>query len=109
MTDQSMTDQSAYIIANLVIEDAAVYRAYEKGFFPLLKKHGGEFLTYDDRSEHLEGVSPRPGRLVLLRFVSAEQAKAWFNDPDYQALSEHRRAGTRLEFITLVHAAPARG
>ena len=37
-----------YMIANLKIEDAETYRKYEKGFFPILKKHGGSFITYDD-------------------------------------------------------------
>jgi len=98
-----MSDTPVYMIANLVIEDAATYKAYEKGFFPLLKKHGGQFLTFDDHSETLEGTSPRPGRMVLFSFPSEAAARAWYADPDYQALSEHRRAGTRLEFLTLVH------
>lgn len=103
-----MADTPVYIIANLVVEDAAAYRQYEKGFFPLLKKHGGNFLTFDDNSETLEGVSPRPGRVILFTFPSEAAAKAWYADPEYQALSEHRRAGTRLEFLTLVHGLPPR-
>ena len=43
-----------------------------------------------------------------IRFPSAEAAEAWYNDPDYQALSEHRRAGTRLEFLTMLHGLPPR-
>jgi len=103
-----MSDTPVYMIANLVIEDAATYKAYEKGFFPLLKKHGGQFLTFDDHSETLEGVSPRPGRMILFSFPSEAAAKAWYADPEYQALCEHRRAGTRLEFLTLVHGLPPR-
>ena len=30
------------MVANLQIHDAERYREYEKGFFPILKKHGGE-------------------------------------------------------------------
>ena len=37
-----------------------------------------------------------------------EAALAWYNDPDYQQLSEHRRSGTDLNFITLVHGLPPR-
>ena len=48
-----MTDLPVYMIANLVIQDAAEYRVYEKGFFPILKRHGGEFVTYDDRPQNL--------------------------------------------------------
>ena len=41
--------------------------------------------------------------------ASSEAAKAWYDDPEYQALSEHRRVATRLKFLTLVHGMPPRG
>ena len=49
-----MDNIKVYLIANLKIQDKDVYHKYEKGFFPLLKKHGGEFITYDDSINHLE-------------------------------------------------------
>ncbi|MHA7834339.1 MAG: DUF1330 domain-containing protein [Algiphilus sp.] len=103
-----MSDVPVYIIANFTVHDAATYRTYEKGFFPLLKKYGGSFITYDDASETLEGPKPRQGRVVMFQFPSEQAAKDWYADPEYQALSEHRRAGTELEFITLVHGLPPR-
>lgn len=103
-----MADVFAYMIANFVVDDAEEYRKYEKGFFPILKRHGGEFFTYDDRSDTLEGDSPPPGRVVIFRFPSEEAARAWYDDPDYQAISEHRRAGTSMRFLTLVHGLPPR-
>lgn len=104
-----MADVPVYVIANLVVNDAEKYRAYEKGFFPILKKHGGSLLTLDDDHKTFEGVAPRPGRIVILSFLSESAAQAWYDDPDYQALSEHRRAGTELQFLTLVHGMPPRG
>ena len=50
-----MSNVPVTMIANLVVEDPARYREYEKGFFPLLKRHGGEFVTFDDASETFEG------------------------------------------------------
>lgn len=104
-----MSDAPCFMIANFRIHDADTYRKYEKGFFPILQRHGGEFFTYDDNTETFEGASPRTGRMVLFKFPSAEQAQAWYNDPDYQALSEHRRAGTELHFLTMLHGLPPRG
>jgi len=106
--DPIMSDIPAYIVANFQVEDADEYRKYEKGFFPILKRHGGRFFTYDDSTETLEGASPRTGRMVLFQFPSADAAYNWYNDPEYQALSEFRRAGTRLEFLTLIHGLPPR-
>jgi uncharacterized protein (DUF1330 family) len=102
-------DVPVFMVANLEIHDADRYRSYEKGFFPILKKHGGEFFTVDDDHRTLEGSAPPSGRLVLFRFPSESAAQAWFDDPEYQALSEHRRAGTNLNFLTMIHGLPARG
>ena len=104
-----MADVPVFMVANLEVADAERYREYEKGFFPILKKHGGEFFTFDDKPATLEGTSPPPGRLVIFRFPSEAAARAWYEDPDYQQLSEHRRAATTLHFLTLVHGLPPRG
>ena len=103
-----MSDVPAYMIANFEIEDAAEYRKYEEGFFPILKRYDGQFFTYDDNSVTLEGADGPPGRIVIFQFPSEEKARAWYADPDYQALSEFRRVGTKLRFITLVHGLPPR-
>ena len=97
-----MTDVPVFMLVNLVVKDAVEYRKYEKGFFPILKRHGGEFVTYDDNAHTFEGVAPRSGRMVIFKFPSENHARQWYADPEYQALSEHRRAGTRLEFLTMV-------
>tara|TARA_B100001059_G_scaffold146935_1_gene146756 strand:- start:1832 stop:1978 length:147 start_codon:yes stop_codon:yes gene_type:complete len=43
-----MSNVPVFLFANLIINDEEQYREYEKGFFPILKKFGGEFITYDD-------------------------------------------------------------
>ena len=99
-----MSDVPVYMIVNLQITDTDTYRQYEKGFSPLLKKYGGEFMTYDDNPLTMEGFSPREGRMILWKFPSEAQAHAGYRDPEYQALSKHRRSGTQLEFLTMVRA-----
>ena len=103
-----MSDVPVYMVVNLKTTDPEVYNKYEKGFFPLLKKHGGRFITFDDNPDTLEGNSPRAGRMVIFQFPSEEQARAWYADPEYQALAEHRRAGAELEFLALVRGLPPR-
>ena len=101
-------DIPVYVLANFVVSDKDQYRVYEKGLFPILKRFGGHLVTFDDATETLEGPSPRQGRMVILGFPSEAQARAWWADEEYQALSEHRRAGTTLDFITLVKGLPPR-
>lgn len=103
-----MSDIPVYMVVNLIVTDKDEYRIYEKGFFSILKRYQGTFITYDDNIETFEGASPRNGRMIIVSFPSERVAKEWYADPEYQALSEHRRAGTKLEFLTMVHGLPPR-
>ena len=104
-----MSDVPVYMVVNLNVTNADEYRKYEKGFFPILKKHGGSFLTFDDNPITLEGTIPRKGRMIIFTFPSEDAANQWWADADYQQLSEFRRAGTQMEFLTMVHGLPPRG
>lgn len=98
---------SVHFIAHFTVTDADKYRVYEKGFFPILKKHGGKFLTFDDSPTVLEG-NLAEGRVVIIEWESEEQLMGWWNDPEYIALAEHRKAGTTSHSISIVHAVPGR-
>ena len=63
-----MSNVPVFIVVNLVITDSEEYRIYEKGFFTLLKKYRGTFVTYDDNPINLEGNSPREGRIIIFSF-----------------------------------------
>jgi|TARA_S200000501_G_scaffold365859_1_gene399861 uncharacterized protein (DUF1330 family) len=102
-----MSDIPVYMVVNLHVKDASEYRVYEKGFFPILKKYGGTFITYDDNTETLEG-DPRKGRMIIFSFPSEKKAKDWYADEEYQALSKHRWAGTETRFLTMIHGLPPR-
>jgi uncharacterized protein (DUF1330 family) len=73
-----------------------------------LKKYQGEILTYDDHPIHFEGETLRDGRMIIFRFPSEQAAKYWYADVDYKTISDFRRAGTKTQFLTLVHGLPAR-
>lgn len=103
-----MSDVAVYMIVNLIVEDVEEYRKYEKGFFPILKRFGGEFVTYDDNQETFEGTEPLEGRSIIFKFPSEQAARDWYNDDEYQALSEFRRKGTTLKYLTMVRGLPPR-
>tara|TARA_B100001167_G_C16688931_1_gene266017 strand:- start:152 stop:460 length:309 start_codon:yes stop_codon:yes gene_type:complete len=95
-----MNNFEIIVIANLEVNDANEYRKYEKGFFPILKKYNGSFITFDDAPEHKEGDSSLKGRIIIFGFNTEEDAQSWFNDPEYQQLSKYRRNGTTTHSIT---------
>lgn len=104
-----MNEVEVYMLVNLKLNDAEEYRIYEKGFFPILKKHNGTFITYDDNPVILEGDQPDQfDRVIIFSFPSEEAADGWWNDPEYQELSAHRRAGAEI-ILQRVKGLPARG
>lgn len=70
-----MSDTPVYLLVNLSITQVESYCSYEKGFFGMLKKYGGEFITYDDKPVTLEGDTPREGRMIIFKFPSEQAAK----------------------------------
>lgn len=104
-----MSDQQkpVHVIAHLTVHDTEPYRKYEKGFFPVLKPYGARFITYDDNVTVLEGERPK-SRTVLVEFPSEEAATAWFNSPEYQEIAEHRRAGSTMHSLIILHPIPGR-
>lgn len=77
-----MAANPALIVVNVIVKDATTYRIYEKGFFRLLKRNNGNVVTLDVNSVHLEGVSPRSGRMIIFGFSSKEIARQWWADPE---------------------------
>lgn len=104
-----MTELAVTMIAHFTIENAEGYRVYEKGFFPILKRFNGEFITYDDNPKTIEGDEPAKSRIVIFRFPSEQVAMAWYNDPEYKKLSEQREANTKMHSLTMVHDQPPHG
>lgn len=99
--------QPVHFIAHLSVNDADRYRVYEKGFFPILKAHGGRFVTYDDAAVELEGDRPA-GRTVIIQFENEDQLMGWWDSAEYQELAEHRRASCTTHSVTVVHPLPPR-
>jgi uncharacterized protein (DUF1330 family) len=72
----------AYVIAEVDVRDAALYDEYRKLVPGTLEKYGGRFLVRGGAVEEMEG-GWAPKRLVVLEFPSMEQARAWYQSPDY--------------------------
>jgi uncharacterized protein (DUF1330 family) len=98
---------TAYVIAHFTIEDEVDYALYRAAFRPVFERYGGRFLAVDDNAPILEG-SAKPGRTVLLAFADKETARAWYKDPEYQAIAVHRRAGTEMHILAILGERPER-
>ena len=104
-----MSETRVYCIANVIIEDAELFRNYEKGFFGTIKEYNGEFITMDDNTIHLEGTSPVNGRIIMWTFPSEDDMNNWYSSEKYQNLSEnYRRPATEIKNLTVIKGMPAR-
>ena len=84
---------AAYFIAQYVVNDPKLYREYQGGAGPTIQKAGGELVAFDVAAQTIEGKPPGP-QTVIIKFESAEAAKAWYDSPAYQAVVGKRLAAT---------------
>lgn len=89
---------SAYVVALIDIKDPEAYEAYTEqfDFASFEKDHGGEILIVSDQAEDVEGAWGH-GRLVLLRFPSADDARAWYESDGYADVRKIRWANSTSE------------
>lgn len=84
---------AAYFIAQYVVNDPALYQEYGAGAGPTVAAHGGEVVAFDVAAETIEGNPPGP-QTVIIKFETTEQAKAWYNSDEYQAVVGKRLKAT---------------
>ena len=80
---------SVYLIAQLEIHDREGYNKYQEGFLEIFSKYKGEILVVDENHTVIEGTWPFT-RTVLIRFPDENEAKRWYESPEYQKLAQHR-------------------
>ncbi|MFX4224030.1 MAG: DUF1330 domain-containing protein [Thalassobaculum sp.] len=87
-----------YVIVQVDVQDAAKFEEYRAQVPATIKQYGGEYLVRGGQFEKLEGAEPL-GRMVVLRFPSYEQAKAWYHSDEYKGPMALRHAASRANAI----------
>ena len=90
----------AYIIALEVIHDREEFNNYRAGVHDVLKKYQGEIIVSNEDFEVIEGDWPYT-KTVVVRFPSIEQAKRWYESPEYQEVVQHRFAAAKTDLILI--------
>ena len=75
----------AYVIAQEIINDEAIFAEYRKDVVATLAEFGGHFIVRGGHFTVLEGEWPHP-RLVVVEFPSRSAAEGWYNSPAYQKI-----------------------
>jgi len=89
---------TAYVLADIDVQDAEAYEAYRKLVPATIEKYGGRFLVRGGAHEVIEGEW-QPHRLVLLAFADMARAKAWYQSPEYAAAKAIRFRTSRGQLL----------
>ena len=91
---------SAYIIANVDVQNPQEYEEYKRLSTIAMKAHGAEVCVRGGKVEVLEG-DWAPNRLVMLKFPSVEQAKTFYNSVEYGAARKAREGIAKMRMIVV--------
>ena len=89
---------SAYVIAHVRITNAAQYEEYKKLSGIAMRAHGAEVCVRGGAIEVLEG-DWHPERLVLLKFASLAQARAFYASAEYSLARSARDGASHMQMV----------
>ena len=75
------------------IKDEEAFEAYQHIAEPIIKKYGGKTVFVSSGVEAGDG-DWSPLGISLVEFKNSDQARKWYNSPEYQAVIGQRLAST---------------
>ena len=95
---------AAYVIVGVDVDDPEAYADYSRDVPGTLEPYGGRFLVRGGAYSVLEGAWPAD-RIVVLEFPNVDQANAWHESTEYQAILPIRQQNARTHFMVAVEGA----
>ena len=94
---------AGYIVADIEITDPDEYHMYGQKVRATVEQYGGKYLTRGVSSspETLDG-NWKTKILAIIEFPSVEQAKTWYDSPEYSAIKSIRQRAS-ISSLLLVH------
>ena len=83
---------TVYAIAQLKFTDRNAYNRYQAAFMEVFQRYSGTLLAADEALQVVEGHWHRD-KVVVMSFPDETSFREWAESPDYQQISEDRRAG----------------
>ena len=90
----------AYVVVNVEVQDPVRYEEYKRLAPPSIAAYGGRYLARGGQVHVLEG-GWTPKRLVILEFLDAARAKAWWDSPEYAAGKKLRQAAAKTDLVII--------
>lgn len=89
--------KKAYVVAEIQITNPGEYDAYRKLSTAAAEQYGGRFLARGGEREQREGedeLHHAGWRTVVLEFPSMQQARTWYDSPEYSKARAIRQANS---------------
>lgn len=91
---------SAYVILDIDVKDPAGYEEYRMQGALTIAQYGGRALARGGKVDLLEGIW-QPRRMVIIEFKNTEEARRWWNSPEYSKAKKirHQAAETNVVLV----------
>jgi len=90
-----------YLIVESKVSDAVAYERYKALAQAAIAQYGGRYLVRGGPAEVLEGPWTAPQRLVVVEFDSVDQAKRFYDSPEYRAARDARAGAAVMNMIVV--------
>ncbi|HNJ75179.1 MAG TPA: DUF1330 domain-containing protein [Azospira sp.] len=90
-----------YLIANAAVSDAEAYEGYKKLAAVAIAQYGGRYLVRGGALDVLEGQWAGAPRVVIVEFDSVEQARKFYDSPEYRAAREARVGAADMNMLVV--------
>jgi len=89
---------AAYVISEVEILDRSLIDEYRSLAEATIAKHGGRYLVRGGAIESLES-NWQPKHIVIVEFPTMEQAREWYNSPEYAEALKVRQGALNRKLI----------
>ena len=106
MTESKSDARPAYLLVQGHVSDREGFKAYSAALPPIYRKYRGQYIAMVPAPmvEVVEG-EPENRSVVIARFPSREDARAFWNSPEYAA-AKKLRAGKGTFYVAILDGLP---
>jgi uncharacterized protein (DUF1330 family) len=90
---------AAYLIARVHVTDQETYDKYRARTPDIIAQYQGRFIVRGGKNELVEGDNPELNRIVVVEFASYEQAKTFYESPEYQEILPWRKQASQSQVV----------
>ena len=109
MSESTSDVRPAYLLVQGHVTDREGFKAYSAALPPIYRKYGGQYIALVPAPmlEVVEG-EPEDRSVVIARFPTREDARAFWNSPEY-AEAKKLRAGKGTFYVAILDGLPGAG